>query len=42
VPIFVERFHGDVEIANQFLVGSFVLSIFSIPVMIMILNWIYQ
>lgn len=42
VPIFVERFHGDVEIANQFLVGSFVLSVFSIPVMIMILNWIYS
>ncbi len=42
VPIFIERYHGDVEIANQFLVGSFLLSIFSIPVMIMILNWIYQ
>ena len=38
IPIFVTRQNGNTEIANQFLVGSFLFSIVSIPLMIWLLN----
>jgi predicted permease len=34
IPIFITRQHGNTEIANQFLVGSFLFCIVSIPLMI--------
>ena len=38
IPIFVARQNGNTQIANQFLVGSFLFSIVSIPLMIWLLN----
>ena len=38
IPIFTARQHGNTEIANQFLVGSFLFSIVSIPLMIWLLS----
>ncbi|MGE3062893.1 MAG: AEC family transporter [bacterium] len=41
-PILVERAGGNKSVANQFLLYSFILSLFSIPLMIMLFNLIIK
>jgi predicted permease len=41
VPIFTERAGGNFSIVNQFLVGSFVVSLVSIPVMLTLFTMLY-
>ena len=41
IPILVQRQNGNTQLANQFLVGSFLFSILSIPLMVMLLNALY-
>lgn len=40
IPILTERQKGDVAISNQFLVGSFLFSILSIPAVITLFDWV--
>ena len=42
VPILIERQGGNTQISNQFMVGSFLFSIVSMPVMLVLLNAVYQ
>jgi len=41
VPVLVEREGGNMQLANQFVVASFLFSIFSIPLMMSIFNRIF-
>ena len=41
IPILVKRQQGNTQIANQFLVGSFLVAIVSIPLMLMLFNSFY-
>jgi predicted permease len=42
IPIFAERCGGNRAIASQFIVGSFVFSVISIPIMIYLLSMFFQ
>ena len=41
VPIFTEKAGGNQSIVNQFLVSSFIFSLLTIPIMILVFNHIY-
>jgi malate permease and related proteins len=42
IPIFAERQGGNRAIANQFIVGSFIFSIFSIPAMVFLFSRFFE
>ena len=42
IPILVKRQNGNMQITNQFLVGSFLFSIISMPLMIMLLGMVVK